>query len=389
MQSNSREINTPPYLSAGEIDAVRSDGPNATMLPPRFYHSEEIYQFEVEKVFRKNWIAVGRWDQVENPGDYLTIDLFGEPIVVVRDKGQEIHALLNVCQHRWAKIVEGEGNIGLFVCPYHRWTYNLDGTLRAVAGPQIEGFNKRTCSMPTLKVELWQGFIFVNFDPDALPLAPQLEQASELLDRRGLSEYRFGDAYHYDAPWNWKFSFENAIEGYHDIGIHFERIGHIIPAELTYTDRTDGPFIIYRTPLVPEAKDWCLELGRPPHMTDEEYENILDDHLIYVAVFPNLLMYVTWEKVGWIIFEHNGATDNKGATCLAFAPHTLDHPNFETFKENSIKEACGVQDEDSIVCARLQEGVTSKSIKSAILHPIERDALLDFHRWLIDQYLAE
>ncbi len=380
--------NQPPFLSEDEIAAVRAKGAAANMLPSRCYHSEEIYQYEVEKIFRRNWLVVGRWDQVENPGDYFTVRLFGEPIVVVRDLQGELHALINVCQHRWTQVVEGEGNVRLFICPYHRWTYALDGGLRGVAGAPMEDFNERDCRLPSLQVEIWQGFVFVNFDPAAAPLAPQLEPISRILDRRRLSEYRFAGSCEYDAPWNWKFSIENGGEAYHHIGIHHDRINHIVPGATTHVGNCGGVYFTYHAPGAPGSEQHHLILGRPPHMNDDEYENILQTRAVYVAVFPNLIFYCRWEHSGYIVFEHNSAARNKATTILTLAPHVLEHPEYEAFKERAIAEMQAIQEEDSLVCRRMQQGVTSSYNKNRPWHPLERGQLSHFHNWLVDQYLA-
>ena len=278
--------NQPPFLSEAEIAAVRAEGAQACMLPPHCYYSEEVYRYEVEHIFRRNWLVAGRWDQVEKPGDYFTIKLFGEPIVVVRDLKGELHAMINVCRHRWTQVVDGEGNARLFMCPYHRWTYELDGRLRGVSGRPMEDFNERDCRLPELQVEVWQGFVFVNFDLTAKPLAPQLERVSPILDRYRLSEYRFAGRCDYEAQWNWKFSIENGGEAYHHLGIHHDSINAIVPGNTTHVGDCGDVYFTYRAPGAESSKpEDHLHLGRPPHISDEDYDNILQTRAIYVSVF--------------------------------------------------------------------------------------------------------
>ena len=125
-------------------------------------------------------MCVERWDQVKNPGDYFTARMWGESIVIVRDKKNQLHALVNVCQHRWSQVVEdGAGNAKAFICPYHRWTYNLDGTLRGISVQNMPEVDRKKCRLPSLRIEDWQGFIMINFDPEAEPLAPQLEAIND------------------------------------------------------------------------------------------------------------------------------------------------------------------------------------------------------------------
>ncbi len=146
--------------------------------------------------------------------------------------------------------------------------------------------------MPSLQVEIWQGFIFVNFDPAAKPLAPQLDRVSKLLDRRRLSEYRFAGSADYDAPWNWKFSIENGGEAYHHLGIHYDRINHIVPGDTTHVGDTSGPYFTYYAPGAPGSEHEHLVLGRPPHMNDDDYDNILETarHLCISVSKSDLLL---------------------------------------------------------------------------------------------------
>ena len=161
------------------------------VLPPRFYYDETIYQHEVEHVLKKNWLFVGRWDEAENPGDYFTIRMWSQSIIIVRDKKKQLHALVNVCQHRYSQVVEdGSGNTNTFMCPYHRWTYDLDGRLKGMSVQDIPGVDKKKCTMPSLRVEEWQGFIFINYDPNAKALAPQLEGLDSLFDKFQLGRVR-------------------------------------------------------------------------------------------------------------------------------------------------------------------------------------------------------
>ncbi len=104
---------------------------DAVAMPPSVYTDEGFGERELERIFRREWICVGRAGAVAKPGDYLTCELAGQPIAVVRDRDGELRAFSNVCLHRMSTLLEGTGNARAIVCPYHAWTYNLDGTLRA------------------------------------------------------------------------------------------------------------------------------------------------------------------------------------------------------------------------------------------------------------------
>jgi len=373
-----------PVFTEEEVTGIR-DGIDGVKRPlsARCYHDEEIYQFEIDHILKKNWLCVGRWDQVENPGDYFTLKMFDESVVVVRDKKNELHALVNVCQHRWSQVVEdGPGNANLFMCPYHRWTYNLDGTLRGVSVQPIPELDKKKCSMPKLAIEMWQGFIFVNFDNEAEPLTPQLDAVNHLLEKHSVSEYREELSIDYQSTWNWKLSFETGYEAYHHAGTHNERFNHIEPAagtEPLHFGEVCGSY------MVPYADDIPVEetrpFGLPPGWKEDDPKEIDT----FVAVYPALIMYINSYQVTYIILrEWDEIDSNAGSTRQAFAPWTYDKPDYEqghaAFKEFSVE----VQKEDSHACAMLQKGIRSKTNKRGVIHPLEPQ-LNHYHNWYLDQ----
>lgn len=373
-------------LTDEEVTGIREgiDGVKRP-LPARTYYDSDYYEFEVEHILKKNWLCVGRWDQVENPGDYFTVGMFGESVVIVRDKKNELHALYNVCQHRWSQVVEdGAGNANLFMCPYHRWTYNLDGTLRGVSVQPIPELDKTKCSMPKLAVEIWQGFIFVNFDTDAKPLAPQLENVNGLLEKHGVSEYRIQTKMDYQTCWNWKFSFETGYEAYHHAGVHNERFNHIEPASGTIP--IEGSFgEICGAYQVPFADSVPIEETRPFGLPPSWPEDAPKETDSFVAVYPGLIMYVNSYQVTWVQIRGWESVDsNAGSTRQAVAPWALSSPLAEEGLAFLNEFTVEVQKEDSFACTMLQKGIRSKSNRRGVIHPLEPQ-LNHYHNWYLDQ----
>ncbi len=113
----------------------------AQAMPKSVYTSPEFVAQEMEHIFAKDWICAGRAEALPNPGDYMTMDLAGEPVIVLRDRDGQMRALSNVCRHRMSTLLEGRGNVRAIVCPYHAWTYNLDGALRGAPARRSEGWS--------------------------------------------------------------------------------------------------------------------------------------------------------------------------------------------------------------------------------------------------------
>ena len=144
--------------------AVRRPLLEAETLPPWCYTSEAFYKREVERIFLKVWNFIGRADRIPNPGDYFAFEFVGVPVVVVRDKQGVIRAFVNSCTHRGTKIMGGDGSCAALRCPYHSWTFALDG--RLMGAPEMDdtvGFDKADYHLRPIRIDIWDGFLFINF----------------------------------------------------------------------------------------------------------------------------------------------------------------------------------------------------------------------------------
>jgi phenylpropionate dioxygenase-like ring-hydroxylating dioxygenase large terminal subunit len=187
-------------------------------LPFDWYSNPDVLRLERERIFRSAWQYAGRADQVAEPGSFFSCDAGGVPVVVVRDKDGSLRAFLNVCRHRGSLVCEGEGRRETLQCPYHAWTYGLDGSLRAAPRTQREpGFDKSQLGLMPVQVDVWGPFVFVNPDTDAPPLAEHLGELPELLAAAGLDlgSLRFLQRSTSEYEANWKVCCENFLECYH------------------------------------------------------------------------------------------------------------------------------------------------------------------------------
>src|SRR5579871_5574463 len=143
--------------------------------PANYYTSQEAFEIEKDKIFRRTWQVVGHRDQVAKPGDYFTTELAGEPLLLVRGSSGELRGFYNVCRHRAGPPAEGCGSRKLFRCGYHGWTYNLDGSLVSATEIEgVEGFGPEEFALVPVRVEEWFNFVFVNLDPHAPSLRTSL-----------------------------------------------------------------------------------------------------------------------------------------------------------------------------------------------------------------------
>ncbi len=208
---------------------------DAGTLPFAWYSDEQVLQRERARIFARSWQYAGRASEVSEPGSFLATDAGGVPILVTRDQAGELRALLNVCRHRGAVLLEGCGQRATVQCRYHAWTYELDGSLRTAPRSDREpGFDRSEWSLLPASIGVWGPFLFVNPDPGAVPLAQHLGELPEILARDiDLDGLVFHSRVEFGAQANWKVVTENFLECYHcptahpafadDVDVHPDR----------------------------------------------------------------------------------------------------------------------------------------------------------------------
>ncbi len=186
-------------------------------LPWSWYTDPAVLQLERERIFRRSWQYVGHTGDVPAPGSFVTTSVGDVPVVLVRDREDTLHAFLNVCRHRGSLVCEGSGRRETLQCPYHAWTYGLDGRLVAAPRSGKEGLDTDGLGLVQLRLDTWGPFLFVNPDPDAVPLGEFLEGLPERIAEAGidLDALRFLQRSESELDCNWKISAENFLECYH------------------------------------------------------------------------------------------------------------------------------------------------------------------------------
>lgn len=260
----------------------------ARAMPPVVYTSEAFAQDELDKVFKKDWFCVGRASALAKPGDYVTCDLAGQPIIVLRDGDGALAAMSNVCRHRMSTLLHGRGNTRAIVCPYHAWTYNLDGSLRgAPAMTQNEGFCKGDYALPAIRCEEWLGWVFVTLNPDLPPVAEQLAQVEALVAGYDMTNYTevFFEEHVWDT--NWKVLAENFMESYHLPVCHAGTIGGLSKLEDMICP-PGLPAFNYHTIL----KDDTLRIAMA-HPSNDRLKGDARRTTFLLAIYPSLLITLT------------------------------------------------------------------------------------------------
>ncbi len=268
-------------LRAGLSALAKLPASKARTMPPRYYTSEAFLELEREEIFRKEWVCLGHIAEIAKPGDYFTTELVGEQLLVVHGHDGKFRVLSNVCRHRANIVAKGSGNARRFVCSYHAWSYNDDGTLaNAPLMAKSEAFDAKACRLPEFACEVWQDFLFVNLDGKAAPLSPRLEGfLPRIKNYHGTGRHH---QYVAEDVWktNWKALVENFMEGYHLSFAHTETLHPITPTALCRKIDTPAGMTAYLSgydPKVPPRGPFH------PDLTEEERRNS-----VMFGVFPNL-----------------------------------------------------------------------------------------------------
>ena len=374
-------------LSPDEVTGIRKPLAEATPLPPRIYVDRDVFAAESEHIFRREWLPAGVADQVRNPGDYFTVDIAKQPLLVLRDETGAIRTFYRVCRHRSTLIVEGKGNAKTFQCPYHCWTYDLDG--RLVSAPDMHkttAFRKEDIRLVDVRTEIWQGVIMVNFDPDAEALAPRLEELSERLAPWHTANLEVMVERSFDCNFDWKLMFENAVEPYHVQGTHRDSSEHVMPSAGCWVEENlDGkPYSVYHhpfaTPLSSGGGHRATEAGASlPGLPASVLEEVL-----FVSVWPCLL----------ISFSHIGIITNitqphgPGACNFTWRSHlhasAKDQPGFREAMRLTADRMELVQSEDQGLCPDVARGLASWGSKPTYFSHLE-GCIWHFQRWYADR----
>ena len=260
----------------------------AHAMPKSVYTSAEFLAQEQQHVFGHDWLSAGRADALATPGDYLTMEIAGEPIIVLRDRDGQLRAMSNVCRHRMSVLLEGRGNVRAIVCPYHAWTYNLDGSLRGAPAMDLnKGFCKDQIALPPVRCAEWLGWVMVTLNPDAPDPQVALKDVENLVGYLDMASYRetFRESFRWAT--NWKVLAENFMESYHLPVCHAGTIGGSVDL-MQMTCPKGSPAFNYHS--IVKNDTIPLSLAHPSNTTLHGDQRRLTWLL---SIYPSLLITLT------------------------------------------------------------------------------------------------
>jgi Rieske 2Fe-2S family protein len=381
---------------SSEGQGVRADQMKSA-LAPKFYQSAEIFTLETERIFHGQWFCVGREAQIPERGDYLHVSVAGEQVIVVRGKDDSLAAFYNVCRHRGSRLTfapplpdaaqpalssSGRFEGGAVVCPYHAWSYNLDGTLRAAPFVRFdESCPKSRFSLVPVQIDTWGGFVFVRLGGAGPSLTEQLGHVPTRLARYPLADLRRGHQLVYEVNANWKIIMENYNECYHCGPVHPELCA-LVPA----FREQGGAGLEWDDGIPHRPGAWTFTASgtstRAPFPGLSEKEKT---HHKGEVAYPNLLLSVAAEHVAAFTLWPTGPAHTRIACDFLFHESEVAKPGFDPSDVVEFWDVVNLQDWK--ICESVQAGMSSRGFRGGFYAPME-DPSLDIRRYL-EKHLGE
>ncbi len=303
----------------------------AKTLDAKWYVSPDVYEREKQTVFGRQWLCVGRDEHIAATGDFVTVPVGNDELIVTRDRDGQLHALFNVCRHRGTRMCESASGrfLGSIQCPYHAWTYGLDGSLLAARNmADVEGFDRRDYPLRKAALEVWQGFIFINLAPDPEPFDRALAGLAGRFDPWQMQALRTARTIEYDVNWNWKLVFQNYSECYHCPLVH-PQLDKLSPSDSGRNDLTDGLVLGGYSELRAHGASLTTtgHTNRPPvgAVSGEDL-----DRVYYYTIFPSMLLSLHPDYV-MVHYVRPLAIDRTHISCAwMFDPQAMDACHFDS-----------------------------------------------------------
>ncbi len=374
----------------------------ATTLPPGVYTDPEFLAWETDNIFRPEWLAVCHVSQIPKPGDFFKLDLLGEPLIAIHGKDGQHRVLSRVCPHRNMDIMpvgfadsdhspaEPRKNGGpdcghtrLFLCPYHLWSFDLDGSLKGCPEMHLaEEFHREEHSLTTYRSEVWNGFLFVNFDGQAVRLTDQYDDLDTDITGWRTADMEVVVSRQWECDFNWKVLVENFMEPYHHLGTHAKTLQPIMPAKGAWTDAERRHSIRLNLPLKnPELT------GNNPQDSDDfpPIASLPEEHRSQWCAllgYPTFLLFGGPDRMIWYRIEPVTADRSRLLTSVLVHPEVKELPDYETRRAAQEQMLIDFHLEDMEACTAVQRGLHSRTSKPGRLSHLEMPI------WLFQRYLA-
>lgn len=363
-----------------DLQAVLSCPSGNLSIPPSFYSTEKALASEHDAIFRRHWVGIGRSDRFAKKGDYEALELAGNPVIVLRDGDGALRAFANSCRHRGARLLDGTGTVNAIRCPFHVWTYRLDGRLAGAPKMDgIEGFCKEDNGLIAYTTAEIDGFAFVHLGDDPQPIEECLGDFSTLHSPWPLADLVTARRRVFDVQCNWKAFLDVFNEYYHLSAVHPNSINDLY-TDPDPLDRTTGAY----------ASQFGVTDGTGGLLQDEQQyalpklpgltgRNATGSR--YTWLFPTVTFSASLDAL-WVYEAYPlTATSCRVAQSVCLHPDTFNAPGFDEKVQRYFERMDAAIEEDIPALENQQKGLTSPDARSGYLCTTHEPAVAAFARW--------
>ena len=379
-------------LDPNKIEVVKNPIEKAHGLPNECYLNDDYLEFEKEKIFKNNWTMIGVASSVPNPGDAKPFNLLGIPILIVRNKENEVKVFHNVCSHRGFKLVDQECKLkNVIRCPYHSWSYDFNGKLTVtphiggLGKHEVEGFDKNKSNLKEIKSNIWMDLIFININSNAKPfedfIKPLEDRWSKFISKKDQKLIRHSTDNGYfnmTVNSNWKFAIENYCESYHLPWIHPElnKVSnisdhyHIEDENLNFSGQGSNKYS--------QQFDGNIKFKCFPNWPTE-----LSEKSEYVSLYPNVMLGIHIDHFYAFWLEPISNNQTKEHFELYYVgDESASSDEFKDIREKNFAFWQEVMNEDVTAIEGMQKGRSSPAYNGGNFSPVMDTPTLMFHKWV-------
>ena len=379
-------------LDPNKIEVVKNPIEKAHGLPNECYLNNDYLEFEKEKIFKNNWTMIGVASSVPNPGDAKPFNLLGIPILIVRNKENEVKVFHNVCSHRGFKLVDQECKLkNVIRCPYHSWSYDFNGKLNVtphiggLGKHEVEGFDKKKSNLKEIKSNIWMDLIFININSNAKPfedfIKPLEDRWSKFISKKDQKLIRHSTDNGYfnmTVNSNWKFAIENYCESYHLPWIHPElnKVSnisdhyHIEDENLNFSGQGSNKYS--------QQFDGNIKFKCFPNWPTE-----LSEKSEYVSLYPNVMLGIHIDHFYAFWLEPISNSQTKEHFELYYVgDESASSDEFKDIREKNFAFWQEVMNEDVTAIEGMQNGRNSPAYNGGNFSPVMDTPTLMFHKWV-------
>ena len=380
------------FLDPNKIEVVKNPIEKAHGLPNECYLSNDYLEFEKEKIFKNNWTMIGVASSVPNPGDAKPFNLLGIPILIVRNKENEVKVFHNVCSHRGFKLVDQECKLkNVIRCPYHSWSYDFNGKLTVtphiggLGKHEVKGFDKNNSNLKEINSNIWMDLIFININSNAKPfedfIKPLEDRWSKFISKKDQKLIRHSTDNGYfnmTVNSNWKFAIENYCESYHLPWIHPElnKVSnisdhyHIEDENLNFSGQGSNKYS--------QQFDGNIKFKCFPNWPTE-----LSEKSEYVSLYPNVMLGIHIDHFYAFWLEPISNNQTKEHFELYYVgDESASSDEFKDIREKNFAFWQEVMNEDVTAIEGMQNGRNSPAYNGGNFSPVMDTPTLMFHKWV-------